>query len=114
MFLRAPLRIIRNSKTALVAASADSDKKLLAVGEIGGEVTLLAMEKAPGTKNTNGVVTTESKLKLADESVELEKVENKTQSTGKTDYARSSDYGNDLNVEKRKTFGRTGCDHKRF
>ena len=99
-----PLRIIRNSKTALVAASADSEKKLLAVGEIGGEVSLLAMEKAPGTKNTNGVVITESKLKLADESAELEKAENKTESARNTDDRRGSDYGNDLNVDERKTY----------
>ncbi len=87
-----------------MAASADSEKKLLAVGEIGGEVSLLAMKKAPGTKNTNGVVITESKLKLADESAELEKAENKTESAGNTDDTRGSDYGNDLNVDERKTY----------
>ena len=46
----------------------------------------------------------ESELKLADESAEHEKALIKTESGGNTVDARSSDYGDDLNVDERKTY----------
>ena len=99
-----PLRIIKNSKTALVAASVEPEKELLAVGEIGGEVGLLSLEKTSFTKQTAGVVNPESKQKLAEESTELGEVKINTETGRDSVDARGSDYGNDLNVNERKTY----------
>jgi len=99
-----PLRIIKNSKTALVAASVEAEKNLLAVGEIGGEVGLLDLEKTSHTKQSADLVIPEPKQRLAEESTELGEVEINTQSARNLVDSGSSDYGNDLNVDERKTY----------
>ena len=100
-----PLRIVRNAKTALFSASVDPDKKLLAVGEIGGEVGLFNLEKqASGTYG--GILkeipkpeqkTAKGLSGLAEEKGIVEPIEN-------LDESPSSTYGNGFNVDERKIY----------
>ena len=99
-----PIRIIRSAKTALLTASVDPEKKLLAVGEIGGGVELFDLEKVSDTYDAISEENPESdqkmNIKLSDLGKEKgigESIENKTESTSLT-------YGNDFNVEERKIY----------
>jgi WD40 repeat protein len=100
-----PLRIIKSADTALIAASVDSERKRLAVGEIRGEVGLLSLETRtnPAVKRSNkNSITTQT---LAEEINVLEVEE--MQSTSTEDIAtnaQNSVYGNNLNLNERKTY----------